>query len=128
MIKACLLSVVFSLTSLFSYSQVFVGDVNINQDENIKIIEVLVAARLSAKSINIFVDFGQKSNYRSGSLNNKSKDQRITDPKTQEEKLFVSSSALLNYMESNGWEHYNSLFVNDSGGLFYYYFKRKIQP
>ena len=128
MIKACLLSVVFSLTSLFSYSQVFVGNININQDENIKIIEVLVAARLSAKSINIFVDFGQKSNYRSGSLNNKSKDQRITDPKTQEEKLFVSSSALLNYMESNGWEHYNSLFVNDSGGLFYYYFKRKIQP
>ena len=128
MIKACLLSVVFSLTSLFSYSQVFVGDVNINQDENIKIIEVLVAARLSAKSIIIFVDFGQKSNYRSGSLNNKSKDQRITDPKTQEEKLFVSSSALLNFMESNGWEHYNSLFVNDSGGLFYYYFKRKIQP
>ena len=128
MIKACLLSVVFLLTSLFSYSQVFVGNININQDENIKIIEVLVAARLSAKSINIFVDFGQKSNYRSGSLNNKSKDQRITDPKTQEEKLFVSSSALLNYMESNGWEHYNSLFVNDSGGLFYYYFKRKIQP
>jgi len=128
MIKVCLLSVVFSLTSLISYGQVFVGDVNINQDENIKIIEVLVAARLSAKSINIFVDFGQKSNYRSGSLNNKSKDQRITDPKTQEEKLFVSSSALLNFMESNGWEHYNSLFVNDSGGLFYYYFKRKIQP
>jgi len=128
MIKVWLLSVVFSLTSLLSYSQLFVGNVNINQDENIKIIEVLVAARLSVKSINIFVDFGQKSNYRSGSLNNKSKDQRITDPKTQEEKLFVSSSALLNYMESNGWEHYNSLFVNDSGGLFYYYFKRKIQP
>ena len=128
MIKVWLLSVIFSLTSLLSYSQLFVGNVNINQDENIKIIEVLVAARLSVKSINIFVDFGQKSNYRSGSLNNKSKDQRITDPKTQEEKLFVSSSALLNYMESNGWEHYNSLFVNDSGGLFYYYFKRKIQP
>jgi len=128
MIKVWLLSVVFSLTSLLSYSQLFVGNVNINQDENIKIIEVLVAARLSVKSINIFVDFGQKSNYRSGSLNNKSKDQRITDPKTQEEKLFVSSSALLNYMETNGWEHYNSLFVNDSGGLFYYYFKRKIQP
>lgn len=126
MIKASILSLVFLLISLLSFGQVFVGSVNINQDEKVKIIEVLIAPKLSVKSINIFVDFGQKSNYRAGGLNNNSKDQRITDPETKEEKSFISSSALLNFMESNGWEHYNSLFVNESGGLFYYYFKRKL--
>ena len=120
------MSLAFSFLSLASFGQVFVGEVNINEEKSVKIIEVLIADKIK-KSINVFVDFGQKSNFTAGSLNNKSKDQRITDPVTKIEKVFNTTSEVLNFMESNGWEHYDSLVITDRGfNVFYYYFKRKL--
>lgn len=125
--KSCLLLPVFILAAMSSFGQVFVGNVDINKDEKIKIIEVLVAEKLSGKSVNVFVDFGQKTNFKAGNLNNDASDQRIMDPETKKEMSFRSTSVLLNYLESNHWEHYDSLiFPDKASGAFFYYFRRKL--
>jgi len=114
------------MLALPSVSQVVVGNVDINKADDIRIVEVLVAEKFSNKSVNVFVDFGQKSNFKSGNLDNNSENQRIVDPETKKEIQFKSASALLNFMETNNWEHYDSAVVRDnSEKLFYYYFRKR---
>jgi hypothetical protein len=116
----------FVMLALPSVSQIVVGNVDINKADSVRIIEVLIAEKLSNKSVNVFVDFGQKSNFRSGYLDNNSENQRIVDPETKKEIRFKSASALLNYMEVNNWEHYDTAVVRDkSEQSFYYYFKKR---
>jgi hypothetical protein len=125
--KIVLLTLLLITAPLFGFAQLFVGDVDINQDEKIKIIEVLITSKMTSKSINVFVDYGQKGNFYADSWDNNASNQRIIDPVTKKEVRFASTAALLNFMEANGWQHYNSLALDEKGGGgFYYYFRRKV--
>lgn len=108
-------------------AQVLIGDVDINKEEKVAIVEVLITERFSSKSVNVFVDYGQKTNFRAENIENKKvRDYMIVDPETNKEKIFASTAALLNFMAANNWEHYNSLYVRDSGKPgYFYYFRRK---
>lgn len=109
-----------------SFAQVVVGDVDINKEEKVTIVEVLITERFSSKSVNVYVDYGQRTNLRAEHLESKASDYRIIDPETKKERVFASTAALLNFMDANNWEHYNSLSGRDSReAQFYYYFRRK---
>ena len=109
-----------------AFAQVIIGDVDINKEEKVAIVEILITERFSSKSVNVFVDYGQKTNFRAENIESKARDYMIVDPETKKEKVFASSGALLNFMDANNWEHYNSLSVRESGNTaFYYYFRRK---
>ena len=124
--KSSSLLLLFLLTASFSYCQVVVGNVDINQDENVKIIEVMIVEWTLKKHVNVFIDYGQKSNFRAERMNNNSKDQIINDPVSGKEKVFISTGAVLNFMEANKWEHYHSLVRTESNNsIFYYYFRKK---
>lgn len=123
-----LFAMVFGLcVANHAFSQVLVGDVDINKDENIRIVEVLVTEKFSSKSVNVYVDYGQKTNFRAGSLDGDDQARTIFDPEKKKERVFASTAALLGFMESNGWEHYESLVSNGNARerVFYYYFKKR---
>ncbi|MEO6286860.1 MAG: hypothetical protein ABIN80_05320 [Dyadobacter sp.] len=112
--------------ALPSMGQLLVGNVDISKSDSVKIIEVLITERMSNKYVDVFVDFGQKSNFRSGYLENNSDDQRFNDATTKKPIRFKSTTAVLNYLEINNWEHYNSVVIADRGERqFYYYFRKK---
>ncbi len=118
------------LLTLFTLSrtlaQVVVGTVDINKEGQIGTVEVLVTERFSSKSVNVYVDYGQRTNFRAENIESKTSDYKIVDPETKKEKVFTSTAALLNFMEANNWEHYNSLAVREGGSpAFYYYFRKK---
>jgi hypothetical protein len=109
-----------------AFGQVVIGGVDINKEEKVGIVEVLITSRFSSKSVNVYVDYGQRTNFRAENIESKSSDYTIVDPETKKEKLFASTAALLNFMEANNWEHYNSLAIQDRGDSeFYYYFRKK---
>lgn len=109
-----------------TFAQVVVGTVDINKEVQIGTVEVLVTERFSSKSVNVYVDYGQRTNFRAENIESKTSDYIIVDPETKKEKVFASTAALLNFMEANNWEHYNSLAVREGGSqAFYYYFRRK---
>lgn len=124
--KLILVPIVILCSLGHAFAQVFVGDVDINKDEKIRIVEVLVTERLTRKSINVFVDYGHKTNFKVGNIETDEKAQLITDPTTKKEIPFASSAALLNFMESRDWEHYDTVTLRDNGSAdFYYYFRKK---
>lgn len=109
-----------------AFAQVWVGDLDINQEKSVQIIEVMIAERLSGKSVHVFVDYGQKTNFKVRNLETDEKALQIVDPETKKEKLFASTAALLNFMESHGWTHYDTATNrNDGRSDFLYYFRRK---
>jgi len=119
-----LLLTLFTLSRTFA--QVVVGTVDINKEDQIGTVEVLVTERFSSKSVNVYVDYGQRTNFRAENIESKTSDYIIVDPETKKEKVFASTAALLNFMEANHWEHYNSLAVREGGSpAFYYYFRKK---
>lgn len=124
--KWTILPIVFLLSLGHSFAQVWVGDVDINKDDKVSVIEVLVTERLTRKSVNVFVDYGQKTNLKVRNLETDEKSQLIIDPVTKKEMTFASTAALLNFMESHDWEHYDTVTYRDNGTAdFYYYFRRK---
>lgn len=109
-----------------AFAQVWIGDVDINQEKSVQIIEVMITERLSAKSVHVFVDYGQKTNFKVRNIETNEKALQIVDPETKKEKLFPSTAALLNFMESHGWAHYDTAINrNDGRSDFLYYFRRK---
>lgn len=124
--KLTLVPFVMLCTLSHAFAQVFIGDVDINKEEKVGVVEVLITERFSSKSVNVYVDYGQRTNFRAENIESKVSDYIIVDPETKKEKQFASTAAVLNFMEANKWEHYNSLAVRDSGSAsFYYYFRRK---
>ncbi|CAG5067785.1 hypothetical protein DYBT9623_00512 [Dyadobacter sp. CECT 9623] len=126
LVKRLFIPTIFVLASMPSFGQLFVGKVDINGSDSIKVIEVLIAERMSNKYIDVYVDFGQKSSFWVGSIGNDSGDQRIIDNTSGKPVRFKSTSAVLNLLEANNWDHYNSVIIADRGErLFYYYFRKK---
>jgi hypothetical protein len=126
LMKHFFIPIVFVLTSIPTFGQLFVGKVDLNRSDSIKVIEVLIAEKMANKYVDVYVDFGQKSNFRAGSLDNNSDDQRIIDSTTAKPVRFKSTSAVLNLLEANNWDHYDSVIIADRGErLFYYYLRKK---
>lgn len=124
--KSLIFFIAFSLLSSFSYAQVVVGDVDINAADSVNVIEVFIDRRMSRKSVDVYVDFGQKDNSNALTIVGNSDNLMITLPGTKKKMVFKSTAAVINFLENNNWEHYNNLSV-DTGNFagFYYYFRKK---
>ena len=124
--KKYLLIISFILISLSSFGQIFVGDVDINQADSVSVIEVYVD-RTPFKSVDVYVDFGQKDNSRAGGLGSRDADLRINDPVTKNRMNFKSTVAVLNYFDKNGWEQFDANLALMRGNTIgsFFYFRRK---
>lgn len=104
--------------STFSFAQVFVSGVNINEIDSVKVCQVTVSSfRSLASSNTVTLDYGQPEKR---TLN------KITNKTTGEKIKFNSLGHVLNFMENNGWVHYNSesLVIGNESEHFLY-FRRK---
>jgi hypothetical protein len=117
--KTTFLLIALLSSSLFSFGQVIVGEVDINQIEDLEVIEVLVDNRSLIKSVDVMVDYGQVQN----AVNawGKRLESRFVDPDTQDRMVFKSSAHLINFLEKRGWKNYSVLTKEN---VFYYYFRR----
>ncbi|ACT95433.1 hypothetical protein [Dyadobacter fermentans] len=125
MMKFLTVIIVMLCALMPAHAQVVVNGVDINK-EKVEVVEVLVTERFSGKTVNVFVDYGQRTNFRAGGIDGKDSESRIVDPQTKKEIAFASAAALLNFMETNNWEHYDSLlFRENQSATFYFYFRKK---
>ncbi|WP_254560362.1 hypothetical protein [Dyadobacter diqingensis] len=105
------------LISTPSFSQIIVSGVDINKSDSIKVCTIeMIGYGLAGDKVDIFLDYGQKT---------KKTTTQITDL-TGKTLTFFSSAAVLNHMENNGWQHYDSQILPDRGLLkrYYYYFRK----
>ncbi|MCF0063246.1 hypothetical protein MUK70_10285 [Dyadobacter chenwenxiniae] len=124
--KHFFMPIVLALISLPTFGQLFVGKVDIDKSDSIKVIEVMIAEKMSNKYVDVYIDFGQKSNFKAGSIDNNPDDQRITDSTTGKPVRFKSTADVLNFLEAHNWDHYDSVIIADRGErLFYYYLRKK---
>ncbi|MDQ6481485.1 hypothetical protein [Dyadobacter sp. LHD-138] len=112
-----LILIVFLLFSIPSFSQIIVSGVDINKSDNIKVCTIeMIAYGYTSDKFDVFLDYGQKT---------KKSTTQITDlaGKTL---TFNSSAAVLNHMENNGWQHYDSQILMDRENVkhHYYYFRK----
>lgn len=108
----------FLFCSTFSFAQVYVAGVNINEIDSVKVCLVNVSTfRSLAASNTVSVDYGQPD---------KRAVNRITNKSNGEKTKFNSIGHILNFMENNGWVHYNSesLVIGNESEHFLY-FRRK---
>lgn len=109
----CLL--VFLSTSVFS--QVLVNDVNINELDDVKYVQLLATQKGLSMNVVISVDYGQPRKLF--------KSQMIKGPDGKT-KTFNSVIDALNFMSANGWEYVNSYAITVAGSNVYHYLlKRK---
>jgi hypothetical protein len=125
--KPFLFSTVLSLFPLFSFGQLFVGNVDINSADSVQVIEVYIDRGTFGKSIRAYVDYGQRDNSQAQNVIGRNDNMLVTDPVTHERKVFKSTAAVLNFLENNHWEHYQSLVETEKGtsNNFYYYFRKR---
>jgi hypothetical protein len=114
------------LVSTLGFGQILVGDVDINREDSIRIIEVYVDRKAFKNIVHVYVDYGQRDNLNALSLGNKSDDLLIVDSESKKKKVFISSGAVLNFFEKNGWEYINGFAENTSetAGNYYHFRKR----
>ena len=113
--------------STFSFGQIFVGDVDINRVDSIKIVEVYVNRRALRNIVHGYVDLGQRDNSNAQSLGNRSDDLLILESETNKKMIFISTGSVLNFFERNGWEYINGFAENTTDAAGYYYHFRKRQ-
>ena len=115
--------------STFSFGQVFVGGLDINSADSIKIVEVYVNRRALRNIVHVSVDFGQRDNLNAMSIGNRSDDMLILEPETKKRMVFTSTAAVLNFFERNGWKYINGFADNtpDKAGYYYHFRKRQIK-
>lgn len=112
-----LILIIFLLIAIPSFSQIIVSGVDINKSDSIRVCTIeMIAYGYAGDKLDIFLDYGQKT---------KKSTTQITDL-TGKTLTFFSSAAVLNHMENNGWQHYDSQILSDIGLLkhFYYYFRK----
>lgn len=99
--------------------QVFVNDVDINSDPDIRYIELLVYHKLLIPKVTVFVDFGQL-------MKSREKNQQYIKDANGEKILFNSAIHALNFLEKNGWSYVdNYLIVDGSDTAVHFLLKRK---
>ncbi|REA56553.1 hypothetical protein DSL64_26430 [Dyadobacter luteus] len=116
--KRTFLLIALLTSSILSFGQVIVGEVDINQIDDLEVIEVLVDNRSLIRSVDVMVDYGHLQNEVNAW--GKRLESRITDPDTKERMVFKSSAHVINFLEKRGWKNYS---VVTREGVFYYYFR-----
>jgi hypothetical protein len=115
--KSLLISI-FIFFPVFAFSQVFVSGVDINKIDSVKICQITVSGFKNLGGISsLSLDYGQPDKK---SLN------QITSAVTGKKMKFNSVVHVLNFMENNGWIHYDSqsvLFGNENDR--YLYFRKR---
>lgn len=127
--KSFILSAILVFLSTLSFGQIFVGDVDINLVDSIKIVEVYVDRRAFKNIVHVYVDYGQKDNLNAISIGNRSSYLLVLEPVTKRKKVFISTGGVLNFFERNGWEYINGFAENgpDIGGNYYHFRKRAVK-
>jgi len=116
---------VFALISTFSQAQILVAGIDVNKQDTIKVVEVLIERGAIRRSVDVFLDFGQKDNSGYRTIGIKDDDLRIIDPVTNRKMVFKSTAAVINFMEKNNWLHYDTVtMAGGSSWAAYYYFRR----
>jgi len=114
--KKVLVILVMCFVVQFSYSQVFVEDVNINELD-IKYVQLVgVNTSMFGVKFKVFVDYGQKAKMM--------KADGIKDSKGETLKFNTMIDAL-NFMHSNGWKYINYTEAVFSGKIRYVYLLEK---
>lgn len=123
--KSIFLVIAFLMPALCS-GQIFVGEVNINAVDSIRIVEVFIdRERAFMNFVTAFVDYGQKDNFNAQIIR-KQTDNSIVVPGTNKKVVFKSTAAVLNFFQRNNWEYFDGFAENRTGATgFYYYFKKK---
>ena len=127
LLKSCILSAALLFLSTQSSAQIFVGDVDINKQDSISVVEVYVGRRGPGNWVLVHVDYGQQGNATVKGLGSRNDQSTIIDPESRTRIIFKSTAAVLNFFERNNWDYVNSLSKNDpdSSGFYYYFKKRK---
>jgi len=121
-----LLSVLF-IVSMSSQAQVIVGKVDVNLVDSIRIVEVYIDRPAARKVVSVALDYGQMDNSMFGTIGIRNDDFRIMDPKTNSKMVFKSTAAVINFMDRNNWDHYDTVAITSgSSAGFYYYFKKRL--
>ena len=115
--KRILLLALLSIFNLHSFSQVIVDGVNINGMKNLKVCRV-IAYEKAYGEIKIDIDFGQKI-YRFDGKNT------IISDSAGQKKVFKHMLHVINFMEQNGWKHYDSNTKVANRNIYHYYFRKK---
>lgn len=125
--KKYLLLTTSLLFAVFSYGQVIVAGLDVNKLDSVKVVEVLIERGAIRRSVDVYLDFGQKDNSGYRTIGIKDDDLRILDPLTGRKMVFKSTAAVINFMEKNNWEHYDTVTMTGSSSWSaYYYFRRKL--
>ena len=122
--KTIFLSIICSFFCYVSFGQIYVGHVDITRLDSLRVIEVVIDRRGSGKTIDVFVDYGQKDNTNSLGMITRSDNVMMKDPRTQEKVIFKSTAAAINFFEQNGWMHYNTIMDRSISDVGYYYFRK----
>lgn len=123
--KSFFLAIAFLMPVLCS-GQIYVGEVNINAVDSIRIVEVFIdRERAFMNFVTAFVDYGQKDNFNAQIIR-KQTDNSIVEPGTNKKVVFKSTAAVLNFFQRNNWEYFDGFAGNRTGAPgFYYYFKKR---
>lgn len=105
------------ISSLPSFGQLLVGDVNINLIKEVYVCEVVIREKLMSKDIDVTFEYGQP----------RKADRYIIDRAKKKNKEFETIAEVINYMEKEGWEYVNSYtyYAQKESPMYRYYFKRK---
>ncbi|WP_159467511.1 hypothetical protein [Dyadobacter sp. 3J3] len=108
----------FTFCSTFSFAQVFVSGVNINEIDSVKVCQVTVSSYRSFAAPNtVSLDYGQPDRKAVNRITNKLNGEKIK---------FNSLGHVLNFMGNNGWVHYDSqaTVVGNATDQFLYFRKK----
>ncbi|MCF2446440.1 hypothetical protein L0657_20950 [Dyadobacter sp. CY345] len=111
------ISFIFIFISLPTFAQIVVSGVDINAVDSIKVCTVKIdGIEQILGDMDVSVDYGQIE---------KRATKRFTDKVTGKKLTFNSIAHVLNYMENNGWHHYDSQILDTRMTTIYYYYFRK---
>ncbi|MBE9462947.1 hypothetical protein ACFP1I_14900 [Dyadobacter subterraneus] len=116
--KTSIVAAFLLFCSSCSFAQVYVAGVNINEIDSLKVCLVNISTfRSFAAPDEVSLDYGQPEKRDMNRITNKSNGQKMK---------FYSIGHVLNFMENNGWVHYNSesLLIGIESEHFFY-FRRK---
>jgi len=114
--KNLILPILFFIT-LPSFSQIVVSGVDINSIDSIKVCTVkLENLEQLLGDMDVSVDYGQVERKAT---------KRFTDKSTGKRLDFNSMTHVINYMENNGWLHYDSQILDTKTETIYYFHFRK---
>jgi len=99
-------------------SQIIVEGIDINNEPSVEICQVVAYGKFLSKKVIISIDYGQEISFW--------QKRTIVSDTVGEEIVFNTVIDAINFVEKNGWTHYESLAITmTSSKVYHYYFRRK---